>query len=101
MMGYLPLHTRRRQVYSGGRPEARGGKPYLEPHGGNAMRNLRLFGVVLAVLVFVPAIAQRVFDGTWKFNLSDAQCPKKPDGFLLQDGMYHYKTCSPAIDVKA
>jgi hypothetical protein len=65
------------------------------------MRTLRLFGVVLAVLVSVPAIAQSAFDGTWKFNLSDAQFPKKPDVFLLQDGMYHCKTCAPAIDVKA
>jgi hypothetical protein len=65
------------------------------------MRNLRLFGVVLAVLVSIPAIAQNAFDGTWKFNLGDAQFSKKPDVFLLQDGMYHCKTCAPAIDVKA
>ena len=65
------------------------------------MKNLRLFGLVIALLVSVPAIAQNAFDGTWKFNLSDAQFPKKPDVYLLQNGMYQCKTCVPAIDVKA
>ena len=54
-----------------------------------------------ALLVSVPAIAQNAFDGTWKFNLSDAQFPKKPDVFLLQNGRYQCKTCVPTIDVKA
>jgi hypothetical protein len=27
--------------------------------------------------------------------------PKKPDVFLLQDGMYQCKTCVPPIDIKA
>jgi hypothetical protein len=65
------------------------------------MRKSGLFTVVLAVLVSIPAIGQNVFDGTWKFNLSDAQFPKKPDVFLLQDGMYHCNNCAPPIDVKA
>jgi hypothetical protein len=57
--------------------------------------------VLLQALVSVPALAQNAFDGTWKFNLSDAQFPKKPDVYLLQGGMYHCKTCAPPIDVKA
>ena len=65
------------------------------------MKNLLLFGLVIALLVSVPAIAQNAFDGTWKFNLSDAQFPKKPDVFLLQNGTYQCKTCVPPIDVKA
>jgi hypothetical protein len=65
------------------------------------MKNLLLFGLVIALLVSVPAIAQNAFDGTWKFNLSDAQFPKKPDVFLLQKGTYQCKTCVPPIDVKA
>ena len=60
-----------------------------------------LVWLLIALLVSVPAIAQSAFDGTWKFNLNDAQFPKKPDVFLLQDGMYHCKTCVPPIDVKA
>jgi hypothetical protein len=65
------------------------------------MKKLPLFGLLIALVVSVPAIAQNAFDGTWKFNLNDAQFPKKPDVYLLQDGMYHCKTCVPPIDVKA
>jgi hypothetical protein len=64
------------------------------------MKKPLLFGLLIAVVVSVPAIAQNAFDGMWKFNLNDAQFPKKPSVFLLQDGMYHC-SCVPAIDVKA
>src|SRR5215469_2190457 len=47
------------------------------------------------------AMAQSAFDGTWKFDLSTAKFPQKPDEYLLKDGMYHCKTCAPAIEVKA
>jgi hypothetical protein len=65
------------------------------------MKNRLLF--VLLVSLFVPALAvgQSAFDGTWKVDLKTAQFPKKPDVYLLQDGMYHCKTCVPPIDVKA
>jgi hypothetical protein len=33
--------------------------------------------------------------------MKTAQFPTKPDVYLLQDGMYHCKTCVPVIDVKA
>ena len=65
------------------------------------MKNLLLFGLVIALLASAPAIAQNAIDGTWKFNLSDAQFPKKPDVYLLQNGKYQCKTCVPPIDVKA
>src|ERR1700730_16965414 len=61
-------------------------------------------------LVFVPLLlfltpitsrAQSSIDGTWKFDLSKTKMPEKPDVYLLQDGMYHCKTCVPPIDVKA
>jgi hypothetical protein len=65
------------------------------------MKNLLWFGPVIALLASLPAIGQNGFDGTWKFNLSDAQFPKKPDVFLLQNGAYQCKTCVPPIDVKA
>jgi hypothetical protein len=65
------------------------------------MKKLLLFWLLIALLVSVPAVAQSAFDGTWKFNLNDAQFSKKPDVYLLQDGMYHCKTCVPPIDVKA
>src|SRR5438876_1167810 len=88
------------QVYIGRGSEAQG-NPILEFHGGYAMKKLLLFGLLIALVVSVPAIAQSAFDGMWKFNLNDAQFPKKPDVFVLQDGIYHCKTCVPPIDVKA
>jgi hypothetical protein len=90
----------RGQVYIGGRLAPQG-KLALEVHGGFDMQKRLSFGLLVALLVSVPAVAQNAFDGTWKFNLSDAQFPKKPDVFLLQNGRYQCKTCVPPIDVKA
>jgi hypothetical protein len=63
----------------------------------------KLLGIGLLVSLLVPAWAkaQSAFDGTWKFELSTAQFPKKPDVFLLQDGKYSCKSCVPPIEVKA
>lgn len=65
------------------------------------MRNRLCFALLLPMLTPALAIAQSGFDGTWKFDLKTAQFPSKPDEFLLQDGMYHCKSCVPPIDVKA
>ena len=46
-------------------------------------------------------MAQSAFEGTWKFDLSTAKFPEKPDEFLLKDGMYDCKTCAPPVHVKA
>lgn len=59
------------------------------------------FVLLMPLLMPVLAMAQSAFDGTWKVDLNKAQLPKKPDVFLLQDGMYHCKTCVPPIDIKA
>lgn len=59
------------------------------------------FVFLMPLLMPVLAMAQSAFDGTWKVDLNKAQLPKKPDVFLLQDGMYHCKTCVPPIDIKA
>jgi hypothetical protein len=58
---------------------------------------------VLAVALLMPAMAmgQSAFNGTWKVDLNTAKFPEKPDVYLLQDGMYHCKTCVPMVDVKA
>lgn len=55
----------------------------------------------LVLLVPVLAWAQSPFDGTWKFEPSKSQLPKKPDEYLLKDSMYDCKTCKPEIKVKA
>ena len=65
------------------------------------MRKPLRFVFVMCLLWPALATAQSAFDGTWKFDLKTAQFPEKPDVYLLQDGMYHCKTCVPLIDVKA
>lgn len=65
------------------------------------MKKLLMIGLLMSFLMPVLAMAQNAFDGTWKIDLNKAQLSKKPDVFLLQDGMYHCKTCVPPIDVKA
>jgi hypothetical protein len=61
-----------------------------------------LFLVPLGAL-FLPALAsaQSAFNGTWKIDMSKVEFPKKPDVFLLQNGMYECKTCTPPYTVKA
>ena len=65
------------------------------------MKKLPWIGLLVAFLTPISARAQTAFDGTWKFELSTAQFPKKPDVYLLQDGMYSCKSCVPPIEVKA
>ena len=59
------------------------------------------FVLLTAWLMPAVAMAQSVFDGTWKVDMNTAKYPDKPHVYLLKDGMYHCKTCVPAIDVKA
>jgi hypothetical protein len=47
------------------------------------------------------ASAQSQFDGTWKVDMNKVDFPKKPDVYLLQNGMYECKSCVPMINVKA
>lgn len=65
------------------------------------MRKSPVFIFFLSLLMPALATAQSAFDGTWKFELTTAQFPKKPDVYLLQSGIYHCQTCVPAVDVKA
>ncbi len=65
------------------------------------MKKLLWFVLLLALLTPGLAMAQSAFDGTWKVDIKTAQFPTKPDVYLLQDGMYHCKTCVPAIGIKA
>lgn len=65
------------------------------------MKKTLVLGFLMVLLTPVIALAQSPLDGTWKADLSKSQMPKKPDVFLLQDGMYQCKTCVPPIDIKA
>jgi hypothetical protein len=65
------------------------------------MRKYLFAGVAAMTLVSAQAMADSAFDGSWKLDITRVHMPKKPDVYLLQDGMYACKTCAPAIDVKA
>ena len=60
-------------------------------------------GLLSLLALLVPALgaAQDAFTGTWKVDLGTAKFPKKPDVYLLQNGMYTCETCVPPINVKA
>jgi hypothetical protein len=57
--------------------------------------------ILVAALLPAQAMADGPFDGTWKGDVSSAQMPKKPDVYVLKDGMYTCKTCAPAYTIKA
>ncbi|HEV7218120.1 MAG TPA: hypothetical protein VGN39_04540 [Terriglobales bacterium] len=65
------------------------------------MKKLFLIGLLMSLLTPVLASAQSTLDGTWKADLNKAQLSKKPDVYLLRNGMYECKTCVPAIKIKA
>jgi hypothetical protein len=63
----------------------------------------KLMAAILSASLLLPvlATAQSALDGTWKIDLGKTQLPKKPDVYLLQDGMYECKSCVPPIRIKA
>jgi hypothetical protein len=65
------------------------------------MKKLFLAGSLMALLVPVAAIAQSKFDGTWKIDSSKQRLSTKPYVYLLQDGIFDCKSCTPPIHVKA
>jgi len=78
----------------------------FRPWPANVKRGIKMKIFVAATLLavaFAPvqAMAQNGFDGTWKGDVSSAQMPKKPDVYVLKDGMYSCKTCAPAYTIKA
>jgi hypothetical protein len=65
------------------------------------MKKLSLGASLFLVLTPVLVLAQSAFDGTWKIDMNKAEFAKKPDVYLLQNGMYECKTCAPPIKIKA
>ena len=62
----------------------------------------QLLLVPLGALLFaMPGMAQSVFNGTWKVDMNKVDLPKKPDVYVLQNGMYACKTCVPPYNIKA
>lgn len=65
------------------------------------MRKL-FFLAALAILPMPgPAQAQSAFNGTWKIDLSKTGFSTKPYAYLLMDGVYDCKDCTPPYKVKA
>jgi hypothetical protein len=62
-----------------------------------------LIAAALASAAFLPAqaMADSPFDGTWKADMSSVKMPTKPDIYVLKDGMYDCKTCTPPYSIKA
>jgi len=65
------------------------------------MKKLYFLVALAALLTPRLAAAQSVFDGTWKIDMNKVDFPKKPDVYLLKDGMYECKTCAPPYKIKA
>jgi hypothetical protein len=63
------------------------------------LKKLLLAGLFSLLPLLVAA--QSPFDGTWKFDMSSAQFPKKPDVYVLENGMYECKSCVPSYKIKA
>ena len=88
-------------MYSGGQSEGPRNNPWQILSGEKTMKIPLKFVLLLCLLTPGLAMAQSAFDGTWKVDVKTAKFPEKPDVYLLQDGMYHCKTCAPPVDVKA
>lgn len=65
------------------------------------MRKLLFLVAFAAPLMPMPGAAQSAFDGTWKVDMNKVDFSKKPDVFVLQNGMYSCKTCAPPFTIKA
>lgn len=65
------------------------------------MRKMYLLAALAILLPSALATAQSPFDGTWKTNMNNVDFPKKPDVYVLKDGMYSCKTCTPPYTIKA
>jgi len=59
--------------------------------------------IVFSLLLLFPAtlLAQSPFDGTWVAKLEMAQLPKRPEVYLLQNGVYECSSCVPKIKANA
>ena len=59
--------------------------------------------IVVSLLLLFPAtlLAQSPFDGTWVARVEKAQLPKRPEVYLLQNGIYECSSCVPKIKANA
>lgn len=65
------------------------------------MRRLSCALMLATILLPLLAAAQSPFDGTWKVDMNKVDFPKRPDVYLLQNGMYSCKSCVPSYEITA
>jgi hypothetical protein len=65
------------------------------------MKKLVVAGVLTLSLLGGCRHGENRFNGTWKFDPKSLEFDKKPDEYLLQNGMYDCKSCGPPISIKA
>ena len=65
------------------------------------MKNIIAVTSILIAMLPAISIAQGVFDGTWKTDVSSIDFPAKPSVFVFKDGIYECKTCATPVSVKA
>jgi hypothetical protein len=65
------------------------------------MKKLLVFTALVAFCLSATVAAQNPLDGTWKTDLSKINFSPKPDVYVLMDGMYECKTCTPPYKIKA
>ena len=56
---------------------------------------------VLGLLIPAAAMGQSPFDGTWKVDLKSEKYVSKPLEYLLKDGEYSCRSCTPPFTIKA
>ena len=65
------------------------------------MRKIVEAGLLLALAAPTVAIAQSAINGTWKLDVRALPFSTRTEVWILQDGRYQCKSCTPPIDVKA
>lgn len=65
------------------------------------MKKLFFVTVLAALLMPAVAAAQDAFNGTWKIDMGKVDFSKKPDVFVLQNGIYECKSCPTPVKIKA
>lgn len=60
-----------------------------------------LTGLLTLLLISSIVMAQSNLDGTWKLDVSTLPTPQGPFIWVLQNGVYECKSCTPPILVKA
>ena len=66
------------------------------------MKKLVLIAPLGAMLFAASSsMGQSPIDGTWKIDMNKVGFAKRPDVYVLKDGMYSCKTFTPPYTVKA